>query len=632
MSWQPSLFTPSTKWIPPAGYPTLHGVVALDLECYDPLLKTHGPGWCFKQGFVCGIALAGEDWANYWPIRHYEGNLPEKHVLAWLKQQLDNPELTLLVYNAGYDLGWLRRCGIRPRAKVIDVAIAVPLIDENRFSYGLDDVCKDWLSITKDYGLLMETARKGLSLGRQAKKETVMGSMDRLPAWAVAEYAIQDVRLTRRLWFERCVSKIEEEDLPSILALEHELIPISLDMREFGVRVDVDRAEQLSRKYRQATEDLLGKIRQLTGRTLNLWEAADVDKAFKAVGIDWHETTAKGDKSFRSTAMEQLDHPLAQLVVKARRLDKAEGTFIKGHVLGHQVSGRIHAVFSPLRSEEGGAVTGRYSSSNPNLQNLPSREEEIASDIRGLFLPEEGEEWASSDFSSQEPRMCVHFAHAAGVPGVAPFVAAYRENPDLDFHQKGADITGLKRKQAKNLTLGKMYGMGGVKLCRSLGLPTQMTERINRRTGLTEVVEVAGPEGQYMMDQYDRYMPFVRALSELCVRKAETRKWIRTLLGRRRHFTGQERVAGERGAFPYKALNCLIQGSSADMTKKAMVDLYKAGARLLVTVHDEVGMSCSSRRQAIEFQDIMTKCVQLHVPVTADLEVGLDWGHLEKLA
>jgi DNA polymerase I-like protein with 3'-5' exonuclease and polymerase domains len=273
-------------------------------------------------------------------------------------------------------------------------------------------------------------------------------------------------------------------------------------------------------------------------------------------------------------------------------------------------------------------VTGRFSSSNPNLQNLLSRQEEMASDIRGLYLPEEEDSWGAVDFASQEPRLAVHFASRAGVSGVRPFLEAYRENPNLDFHQKGAEITSLKRKTAKNLTLGKMYGMGGAKMCHSLGLPTIWVEKRNG-----EKVEVAGPEGQAIMDQYDLYMPFIKGLSEMCVRKAEARGVIRTLLGRKRHFTSQERAPGDdrRGAFPYKALNCLIQGSAADMTKKAMVDLHKQGARLLVTVHDEVGLSCRSKEQALRYKEIMVSCVQLDVPVTADLEYGPNWGHLELL-
>lgn len=628
--WQEQMFAPNMDWVPPSEYPKLHGTISLDTETHDPLLNSHGPGWCFpsKPGHVCGVSLAGENWANYWPIGHSEGNLPKEHVIGWLKRELDNPDLTVITFNAGYDLGWLRRYGIQPRAKIIDTGIAVPLIDENRINYGLNAICKDWLGIEKDYGVMMEVAKRGLSLGKSAKMSTVMSSMGQMPAWAVAPYAIQDAVMTRQLWFEGCLPKIERENLWQIFELEHALVPVLLDMRAQGVRVDVDGAERLMQRYNAQVKDLLAEVQRITGRTLNMWEAEDVNKAFEAVGVTWNETTATGGKSFRSTTMERFDHPLAKLIVKARRLDKASGTFIRGHVLEHQVNGRIHASFSALRSEEGGAVTGRFSSSNPNLQNLPSREEEIAGDIRGLFLPEEGELWASVDFSSQEPRVCVHFAFAAGIAGVRPFVDAYRENPKLDFHQKGAEITGLKRRQAKDLTLGKMYGMGGVKMCRALNLPTVWIDKENG-----DRVEVAGPEGQEVMDQYDRYMPFVRAISELCIRKAEQRHWIRTLLGRVRHFTDQRKhTPGERGAFPYKALNCLIQGSSADMIKQAMVDLWRAGARLLVTVHDEVGLSCRTVEQARECEHIMINCVKLHVPVAADLEIGPNWGTVKKAA
>jgi DNA polymerase I-like protein with 3'-5' exonuclease and polymerase domains len=608
----------------------LFGVTALDLECYDPLLKTHGPGWCFptKPGHVCGVSIANDAVENYWPIGHSEQNLPVKQVTAWLKRELEldpAPDLLLVLYNSTYDLGWLRRMGIRPTCPIVDVAVAVPLIDENRFSYGLDDVGKDWLGEVKDYGLMMDAAKRGLSLSKTANKASVMGRMNELPSWAVAGYAIQDAKLTRRLWLEKCKAQIDLEDLHQVFKLEHDLIPVLLDMREHGVRINVGRAHRLSLQYELQKQELLKQIKYLTGRTLALWEGEDVSRAFKSVGINWTEVTAKGEASFRSTVMERLDHPLAKLIVKARRIDKAKGTFIDGHMLGHEVNGRIHAVFSALRSDEGGAVTGRSSSSNPNLQNLPSREEDISSDIRGLMEPDSPEEaWASSDFASQEPRLGIHFAQAAGIPGVKPFVDAYHENPNLDFHQKGADITGLKRKDAKNLTLGKMYSMGGAKLCHSLGLPTEWVEK---KDGSGKV-EVAGPEGQAIMDQYDRYMPFIRGINDMCMRKAEQRGWIRTLLGRRRHFQQQSKnaVKGERGAYPYKALNCLIQGSAADMTKKAMIDLWKAGIKILVSVHDEIGFSARNAHEAEEGRRLMCECVKLNVPVEADLEIGPNWG------
>ncbi len=629
-TWQPSLFEPAVQWIQPSGFPRLTGITGLDLECYDPLLKTHGPGWCFptQPGHVCGISIANDTIENYWPIGHSEQNLSKAKVVKWLKRELETnpaPDLILTLYNGPYDLGWLRSLGVRPTCRVVDVAVAVALIDENRFSYGLDDVGKDWLGETKDYGLMMDVAKKGLSLKKTANKASVMGRMNELPAWAVAGYAIQDAKLTRRLWLEKCVKQIEIEDLHQVFKLEHDLIPVLLDMREHGVKLNLERAHQLSAQYDFQTKEILKQIKYLTGRTMDLWVGEDVNKAFQKVGITWNEVTTKGDASFRSTAMEKLNHPLAKLIVKARRLDKAKGTFIDGHMIGHAINGRIHAVFSAMRSDEGGAVTGRTSSSNPNLQNLPSREEEIAADIRGLMEPDSPEEaWASSDFASQEPRLCIHFAQAAGIPGVKPFVDAYHENPNLDFHQKGADITGLKRKDAKNLTLGKMYSMGGVKLCQSLGLPT---EWIEKKDG-SGPMEVAGPEGRAIMDQYDRYMPFVRGINEMCVRKAEQRGWIRTLLGRRRHFQQQAKDAakGERGAFPYKALNCLIQGSAADMTKKAMIDLWKAGIKILVSVHDEIGFSARSAREAEEGRRLMCECVKLNVPTEADLEIGPNWG------
>lgn len=635
--WQQGLFDDideDVQWAGPQDYPKLHGEITLDLECHDPLLKEYGPGWPFagktaspdKHGFVTGVALQNGDGVdNYWPVRHSDGGLP--HVFAWLKDELANPDLTVKVYGAEYDLGWLRANGVRVAGKIIDVARAVPLLDENRFSYSLDDVCKDWLGSNKDYASLVHHISRGLGLKKKdATAKKVMRYMRDAPAWAVQSYARMDVRLTNELW-QHCKPRMDAEELWDIFGLETEVIPVLLDMRANGVRVNVAKAEQLSIRYAGIVEECQSEIRRLVGRSVRLWESEDVANALKKVGIQWSEVTDSGDVSVKSKSLESNGHPLAMLIAKARKYDKAKGTFIDGHILGHAVNGRIHAVFSALRNEGGGgSVGGRFSSDSPNFQNLPARDEDIAADARGLFEPEEGDQWASSDYSGQEPRIAVHFAFISGIAGVQTFVDAFRENPKLNFHAKGMEITGLSKPYAKNMTLGKMYGMGAVKLCHSLGLPTIWHDG----------KEYPGPEGLVVMRAYDASMPWVKGLSDLCTRTAERRNWIRTLLGRRLRFrkqdaSGAARDPRDRGAFPYKALNRLIQGSAADMMKRALVNLWKAGIRLLATVHDEACSSVKNQAEGRIAQQIMCDAVTLSIPMTTDLEMGPDWGHIEKV-
>lgn len=608
-------------WTPPQELPRLHGTISIDLETKDPLFKTHGVGWFSDQGFITGISVAGPDWEEYFPTRHYGGgNLPELAVMNWLREELQNPDLKIRAFNWLHDGGWLGRYGIQARGKIFDSLIAAPLIDENRFSNSLDACARTWLEARKDTRTIKE-------VGQLLKIKDISSEMDQIPAPFIAPYAKQDARLHWDLG-EALEKQIIAEDLGQIFDLETRLVPVLLAMRKRGVRVNVERAHEVRKLFDRKQKTALEEIHRISGHWIDVFNARQIGAMLDSLGIKYARTIKSDEPSITKDYLARLSHPVAKQISLGRKYALAIGTFIDGHVLGHEINGRIHGQFSPLRKDEneggGGAVTGRFSSSNPNLQNLPSRDEknalkdEIGEAIRGLFEPEEGEQWAAIDYSSQEPRLSVHFAHICKIPGIEPFVQGYRENPKMDFHAKGADICGLPRKQAKNLTLGKMYGMGGAKCCHSLDLPTLWKEGRDGRK-----FEVAGPEGQAIMDRYDAYMPWVKILSDTCQNRAEMRGWIRTILKRLRHFS----PIHPQGAFPYKSLNCLIQGSAADMIKKAMVDLWEqANAAPMVTVHDELGFSVPNRAVGEYYMEVMTSSTPLCIPVTADLEMGANWG------
>lgn len=620
--------------VPEFTYPTLHGRVVLDFENYDPLIKTHGPSWCYDGvGHVVSLAYYGDDNQEGFAHIAHEQNNHDHRVLAhppdkigrWLQDQLNNPDLTLVFHNATYDLGWARRLGAKSwRCTVRDTGIMAPLLDEYRLSYELDALARDYLD-DKERKLSMQDVliKKTLGLRKGATKKEVMSRLHELPPSLLHTYNIQDCRMTYGL-DSVLYQAIQDEDLTQICTLEHELIPVLLEMRQNGVRIDEEKAHAVKHQLLQEFGPLMNEMARMVGEPVQLWSGERLQRNFKTLDIPWTKMTAEGVASFRAQELERYDHPFVKKLVRARKIDKVVNTFIDGHILGHLVAGRIHATFSPLRSDDGGAVSGRFASSNPNLQNLPSRDEEMTEMIRSLFLPEVGELWASSDFSSQEPRVCVHYAHACGIPSVMGFVRAYHDNPYLDFHARGAEITGLPRKIAKNLTLGKMYRMGGAKLCKSLNLPTEV--KYDEGKGVS--YEVAGEEGQRMMDQYDAAMPFVRELNNLCERKATVRHWIRTLLGRKCRFRDKDDKDDRFRALPYKALNRLIQSSSADMLKQAMINLHKQGVRLLVTVHDEVGLSVPDEQTGVMCRDIMVDSIKLHIPVVADLEMGPSWGNM----
>jgi len=618
-------------WNTPTEYPDLsrYKTLAVDLETRDPNIKTKGPGWARNDGYVVGIAVAGGEESWYFPIRHENGhNLDPKMTLRWFKKQMETRDVTKVFHNATYDLGWLRAEGIEVHGRIVDTMIAAPLIDENRFSYALDPLAKHYTGMRKDERTLRAWAQ---DFGVDPKAD-----MWRLPPAAVGAYAERDAMVTLKLWnhFE---AQIERENLSAIFQLETSLIPLMLDMKTRGVPVDVARAERAGGDLREKVKSLRAEIKRKTGVDVDPWAAASVEKMFQSLNLEYPKTEA-GAPSFTKQFLQAHPHEVCQLLVRLREFDKADGTFINT-ILEHQHKGRIHCEFHQLRSDEGGTVTGRFSSSNPNLQQIPARDPDIKKLIRGLFVPEDGQMWGSFDYSSQEPRLLVHFAASLpdGMrhPMVDQIVDEYH-NGDVDLHQMVADFAGISRKQAKVINLGIMYGMGKAKLANQL--------------------DISVKEAADLLDTHETKVPFVKGLAEIATQQAVKFGQIRTLLGRKCRFhlweprtwdanskalphdeAQKEYGPGIRRAFTYKALNKLIQGSAADQTKKAMADCFGEGLIPMLTVHDELCFSVESEAQAARIKEIMETGLNdvLKVPTRVDDDIPAlrnlpnNWGEVE---
>jgi DNA polymerase I-like protein with 3'-5' exonuclease and polymerase domains len=613
-----------SDWSPPSSLPDLtqYERISIDLETRDPHLTTLGPGWTRKDGYIIGIAVAAGDSSWYLPVKHDAGNLPRSSVMAWMKKMMATPHIEKIMHNALYDLGWLRAEGIEVQGKIIDTMVAAPLLNENRRWYNLDSLARDYLSERKDEKILRSAAEE---FGVNAKSE-----MFRLPSRYVGPYAEQDAAVTLRLW-ERLRTDLVKDECTSIFELETSLIPVLLDMKTKGVRVDMDRAEQTKKELTARERALLKEVKEETGVAIEPWVATSIAKAFDSVGVKYAATEKTGAPSFTKQFLANHEHPLAKKIVKIRELNKANTTFVET-ILEHSHNGRIHCDFNALRSDDGGTVTGRFSSSNPNLQQIPARDPEIKKMIRGLFVPEEGCKWGSFDYASQEPRWLAHYcATLTGVdrhPQIDEVVKMYHEG-NADFHQMVADMAEIPRKEAKTVNLGIMYGMGKKKLA--------------------NVLDITEEEATSLLNKYYQRVPFVKGLADMTSRYASDRGVIRTWLGRKCRFDMWEPVSytynkplpqeqamkeyGGKGrirrAFTYKALNRLIQGSSADQTKKAMVDCYSEGLCPTLTVHDELCFNIENKEQADRIVDIMSNCVpDLKVPFEVDAELGDNWGEV----
>jgi len=613
---QKPIFKPQTEWVPPESFPDLskYDEISIDLETKDPDLKTMGSGSITGRSEIVGIALAVKDWSGYYPIAHEGGgNLDKKKVMDYFRTILNYPS-TKIFHNAMYDVCFIRAAGLKINGTIVDTMIAGSLVDENRFRYDLGSMGRDYLGRGKNEAVLNETAALW---GVDAKSE-----MYKLPAIYVGEYAERDAEMTLELW-QQMKQEIQHQDIESIFDLETELFPCLVDMRFLGVRVDVEAANQLKQKLLAEEKECLQKVKKETSVDIQIWAARSIARVFEKLNLPFDRTEKTNSPSFTKNFLKNHPHPIVKHIARAREINKAHTTFIDT-ILKHEHKGRIHAEINQLRSDQGGTVTGRFSYNNPNLQQIPARNKELGPMIRSLFIPEEGCKWGVFDYSQQEPRLVVHYAALQNLYGVDDVLDAYQEG-DADFHRIVAEMADIPREQAKTINLGLFYGMGKNKLQAELGVNKE------RADGLFK--------------QYHSRVPFVKQLMDNVMQRAQGRGRIRTLLGRLCRFhlwepnqfgihkplphdaALAEHGPGIRRAFTYKALNRLIQGSAADMTKKAMIELHKEGITPHIQVHDELDISVDNNADKIK--EIMESAVDLEVPNKVDYESGPNWGTIK---
>jgi DNA polymerase I-like protein with 3'-5' exonuclease and polymerase domains len=613
------MFPVQVEWIPPDRFPDLSAAkeIAIDLETCDPNMESFGPGWPRNDGYIVGYAVAVDGWSGYYPVAHAGGgNLDKRMVEKWMKNVLATPA-DKVMHNAAYDVGWLKATGYTINGRIIDTMLAAPLLDENRFSFSLNSLGFDYLQEIKSEVGLKQAAS---DFGVHPKKE-----LWKLPAMYVGDYAEQDAALTLKL-YQHFKPLIRKEELESIFNLETDLLPVLIDLTFQGIRFDREKCVKLIDQFKKREKELHKELKRIVGKDVEIWAADSISKAFDTLNIPYHKTSA-GAPSFTKGFLDNVEHPVAKMIVEAREVNKTHGTFLEPYLGYSEKDGRIHPHVNQLRSDDGGTVTGRLSMANPNLQQVPARHEVIGPLVRSLFLPEEGQLWAANDFSQQEPRIMVHYATLLNLPGADEAAEGYKNDDSTDFHQMVADMAGVSRKAAKTIGLGLMYGMGKAKMAGSLGLELDEADALIRKFHLN--------------------VPFLKGTVNAVMKRIDHQAangTIRTLLGRKCRFPLWEPMEwgvnkalpydeaiikyGQRvkRAFTYKGLNKLIQGSAADQTKATMVALHKAGYRVLLQVHDEVALSVATKKEAEEAAQLMINAVKLEVPSRVDVEIGPSWG------
>lgn len=628
------LFPTESDWHSPVVLPDLRQLkqIAVDLETKDDgLAAGRGPAWHSKAGYICGVSVAWHaDEINgaYFPIRHPDSEcFPAEQVRQWLDDHI-KAGVRFIFHNAPYDIGWLNaELDIAPPPLLDDTGCMSYMVDENRLSYGLDDLCK-WRKLAPKDEVLLRLAAADHGLDPKS-------SIHLLAARYVGPYAEQDAKSTLLL-AESLNPLIDEEDVRKSYQLEIDLVPMVHAMRKRGIRIDQDamerayvRFKEQSRLALQELSNKLGSIVAIDNIRSNGW----LEKIFQQQNISYPRTE-KGNASFEAKWMKDHEHWLPRLIVRAKNREEAAEKFIYGYIKDYLHKGRLHASVNQFKSEHGGGTrTYRFSYSDPPLQQMPHRDEEMSAEIRGCFLPEEGEEWLSSDYSGQEYRLFVHFAAMLKLPKADIIAQRYVENPKTDFHQWVADITGLQRKPAKDANFGVIYGAG----LRKFALMTKKTLE----------------EAERILKIYHQEIPFARQLANYYMAVAENRGYINLIDGARIRFNfwtvrdaraddcprkeAERRITDPGHAWHrqslvrsrcHTALNSLIQGSAARQTKIAMRNAWRAGYTPLLQVHDELCFSIADHQQAEDIGALMSEAVPLCVPMLVDLETGPNWHHV----
>lgn len=646
------------RWTAPdLGSIKLKGVkqLSIDLECRDEELSALGQG-CWrdpKKNYIVGIALGTDDGRRWYiPVRHEGGgNLDEGLVKRWAMKVLNEFDGELVGAKLIYDLVWLAMWGIMfPKVKAFhDIQVAEPLLDEWRLSYGLDELSWEYLGEGKDQSLLNMAAE---AYGFGSSERLIKTNLWRLPAEFVGPYGEGDVDRPLRIWAIQRV-KLAEEGLMRVYDIERKLIPLLVRMKLRGVRVDMRRVEEVTSILEKKFNEFDIQLKREFGLKASFTSNGSLAPGLREAGIPLQPTPSTKDlpphmqrMSVNKIVLDKYkNHPKVKLILEGRKLATLIGTFMRGHLQTHAIPdgnqyGIIHCDFNQLKGESGGTIA-RFSSSNPNLQNIPARDEELAPLVRSCFVPFT-RRWDRLDESQIEYRLLVNFARGQGAEEAREM---YRNDPTTDFHVMcgnfiGADASdSFIRKRVKNTNFCKVYGGGIPKLASTFGCSIE--------------------EATEFSNKYDRELPFVKYTHEQAMMWGGRRGYVETLLGRKQRFSLWEPIGNfDRKAVPmlekaareaygtritraylYAALNRKLQASAADVMKKGMVDGYEAGCfdddalgAPLLTVHDELDCDNDMTPRAIEAMREAKRHMEIgfkdevKVPIVCDHSYGDNWA------
>lgn len=626
-----NLFEPASNWKPPTSFPNLSGekAIGFDIETRDPNLRDRGPGFIRGDAEVVGFSVATLERSWYFPFGHLSGgNLNKGSCVEFARDILGSPDRFIVGANLQYELEGMWSLGVDIKCKTIDIQVAEALIDEEAETHALDALCYKYLKRGKDESLLKEAA---VAYGVDPK-----GGLWKLHSKYVGPYAAYDASAPLEI-FERQLQILRKEETEQIFQLECELLPILWDMRRQGIPVDMEAADNIAIRLKIEEDKMRMRLRDEFHADINEWSGGEIAMVCDRLRINYPRTKL-GAPSFTADFLDDSDYPFLILVNDLRECSGMRKKFVEGWLHKNQINGRIHPQWRQTASDDGGTRTGRMAAGNPNPQQVPAgkyrktgKPNPIGQAIRACFISDTGL-FAKYDYNQQEPRILVHFANICKYTGANLAAMNYCNSRDADFYQFMMDAAGIDRRPAKDMYLGRCYGMGVKKMARKLNRSEE--------------------EARQILANFDERVPFVKELAEACANKADERGYIKTLLGRRRHFNLWEPVdtwkMKEQGldvtprtliaaqeAWPglrlrrygtHKALNALIQGSAADQTKAALIKVRKEGKVIpYMQVHDEIDLPANDEAHAKHCHQLIETAVEMTVPCKSDMSLGKHW-------
>lgn len=591
-------------------------IAAVDIETDDPHLKDWGPGSIRRDGKILGVGI-------YCPEQGIDGYFipSSEDDDVTICGILNDPDVTKVFHNGVYDLDWLiNGYGYKVYGRCEDTMTRETLLDSYAFSYSLDACCQRRGVVGKNKADTIDVWWK-----ENGGKGKAIEHLKDVPPAIVGKYCRQDCKATYDLYMAQ-QPLLEEQGLLNANDIECRLYPLLMQMKGNGMPVNMEKLLELSDQFEEEYDQGIHDMEQMYGfpmGTLSLNSANDIEKMWRAEHLPI-EYTATGKPSFAAAVLEDTDHPLAEKIQHYRGLTKTLAFL--GSWVDYSINGHIHPCFYPAKRDDAGTVTGRWSSGDPNLQQVPARAEKHGKEIRSLFIPEPGCLLGAFDYKQIEYRVFIHFAQGEG----AEAARAQFHDHDVDYHQMVQEmmgwVTGDKDKDkeyrhiTKNLNFGSLYCMGARSFAARFKRPLLKAHPDADPDNLVSLADS-------LMKEYKRKIPFVDPTGRLIMQTGERRGYVRTLSGRR------QRMPLDGGS--YKLVNYLIQGSAADLLKKGLVDAWDAGVfnvlKLHAQVHDEVVFSIPQTREGYEaclkLKECMMNAYPLKIPLGVDTEIGPDWGH-----